>query len=229
MRDWNLAANEQFVADQIATKSPELVEPLLTMFRAFDRLRRQTSVSRAELAPLVAALRSSRRPLYENACELLRPLTVNHAAARDAVVELSQAKQAHVRFNAILCLDKQGPPDFCTKIIRDGLRDKSVRVSRKAADWALRLRLASVIPDLEQAVAADPDGQGRKGIQQYYLPLLRDGYILEDRGAEGFLLTVLGDFGLSGRFVSREEFARIGLKATMDALRQQANRMRSST
>src|SRR5205823_314602 len=140
------------------------------------------------LAPIVNAASSSRVPLYENATSLLSELTEHFPAACDAVANMAQATRSRVRFNAILCLGRSTPPSLTLQILRQCLRDKSARVRLKAADWAGRLRLRKIVPDLEEAAARERNANARRTIE-FELKLLRDGYILEPGSDEGLMIT----------------------------------------
>src|SRR5262249_14929798 len=132
---------EPWLRDYLRKRQPDLEPQLLAAIDAYDTIQEEKRLDAGLLAPIVAAASSSRRPLYENATELLGKLTGEYAIARDSVEGMAVDSRSHVRFNAILCLKKTTPIDFTLRIIRRGLRDKSANVRGKAADWAGRLRI----------------------------------------------------------------------------------------
>src|SRR5262249_42283979 len=165
----------------------------------------------ALLAPIVEAASSSRRPLYENATSFLGKLTAEHRLARESVERMAADARSHVRFNAILCLKKAMPLEFTLRLIRQGLRDRSANVRGKAADWAGRLRVREVVPDLEAALAAEKNAKAKQTIE-FELRLLRDGYILEENKDGTFCVTAFTPNGCGSRYFQRTEIEQRGIE-----------------
>jgi hypothetical protein len=165
----------------------------------------------------VEAASSSRRPLYENAIGLLVKLTEQFAEARQAVVSMAQDSRSHVRFNAILCLGKSTPRALTLQLIRQCLRDKSARVRQKAADWAGRLRVREIVPDLEQAKSKESYAKARESIA-FNLQLLRDGYILERNPDGSCDVSTFTNNGIAARWVSGSELKQRGIAAIVAEL-----------
>lgn len=203
---------ERYAADYFRERCPELESPLLDAIDAYDKIRGKKRLNPKLLAQIVKAAKSSRRPLYENATDYLGNLTRNHPAARSAVEQMAIDPRSQVRFNAILCLTKSTPRSFTLRILRQGLRDKSARVRRKTADWAGRLRIHELVPVLEEALAIEKNAKAKATIE-FELRLLRDGYILEGARDGGFEVTTFSSDGVAGRWVSRSELKRLGIKA----------------
>ena len=198
---------------------PELVSPLRAALDAYDRIERKQHIAPDDIAPILDIARSHRRPLYENAADLLSSLTADYPTACEAVAEMARDKQAHVRFNAIICLGLNTPREFCINLIRQSLTDKSSRIRQKAADWTLRLGLSELVPDLERA-SANESHASTKQILGFYTQLMRDGYILETKADNSLSITVpTQGGGIRGRSVSREEFETKGLDALVEALK----------
>jgi len=171
---------DSWFATYLEPRYPELVAPLRAALDAYDRIQRQKRIDSADLQPIVDVARSHRRPLYENASNLLEALTADHREARDAVAEMAKDRKAQVRFNAIICLGRRTPREFCVNLLCQALSDKSARVRQKAADWAQRLDLSEIVPDLERALSNETHAGAKRTIE-FGLRLMRDGYILDDR------------------------------------------------
>ena len=145
-------------------RCPELEEPLLAAIDAFDAVQSGHKVSEARIVPLVAAASSERVPLYENATNLLGRLIPAHEIARRAVARMAKDSQAHVRFNAVLCIPESNPGLFGRDIVREALVDSSARVREKAADWASRCRMRDLLPDLRERLKAETNEKVRRGL-----------------------------------------------------------------
>jgi hypothetical protein len=196
-------------------RCPELEAPLLAAIDAFDSIQQGKAVTPEVLEPIVQAVSSSRRPLYENVTTLLSKLTEQHAEARAAIERMAKDPRSHVRFNAILCLGKSTPLSFSVRVLQQALRDKSAKVRQKAADWAGRLRLRELVPDLEEAAAQEKNA-GAAGTIEFELKLLRDGYILKPGSDDGFDVTTFSNNGgVAGRWVRRTELESRGLQAIL--------------
>jgi tRNA A37 N6-isopentenylltransferase MiaA len=69
---------------------------------------------------------------------------------------------ARVRHNALLCLTNEMPQDAVHEMLERGLRDKSNRVRRKAADWAGRLHCIGVLPAMHAALRSEKNAETRE-------------------------------------------------------------------
>jgi hypothetical protein len=215
-----LSTRQQFdpwLRDVLQPRYPELVAPLVAAIEALDLYRSGTPLTEKLLQPIVAAASSSRRPLYENATSFLGSITETQSLAIEAVVKMSKSKDATLRFNAILCLKECTPSDVTLQILRQALIDKSSRVRKKAADWAGRLRLKTLVPELESAAAIEQHTGTRTTIL-FELRLLRDGYILDPAAPNGFYVTTRTKGGVASRFVSSSELESRGLSEVVRTL-----------
>jgi len=211
---------EPWLRDYFRKRYPELESALLEAIDAFDATKELDRINSEQLRPIVQAASSSRCPLYENTTGLLGQLSVKHEEARKAIEAMATDAQSHIRFNAILCLGKSTPPDFTLRLIRQGLRDKSARVRLKASDWAGRLRIREVVPELEEALAREKNEKAKKTIE-FDLGLLRDGYILEPLPDGPVSVTTFCRSGLSIRHVKKAELDTRGLKSILGELASQ--------
>ena len=210
--------NENWLRTYLEPRFPELVEPYCNACRAYERMRQADSISPADLKTLVEAASSSRGPLYEQATTFLARLTAQHSEAREAVKQMLHDSQWHVRFNAILSVCSSTPRDFAVQVVREALNDRSARVREKAADWALRLEMREVVPDLEEQAKLE---SGKAiGEIRLSLALLRDGYLLE-HDETGYSLTIPIANGISGHRVSRADLERKGIERVIAEIRRQ--------
>jgi hypothetical protein len=211
---------QPWVEKSLRPRFPELEAPLMAAVDAFDLVQRTDELLPQRLRPILDAVSSSRRGLYENTCEFMQILSAKWPEANEAIVAMSQSTKAHVRFNAILCLGDSTPGTTVERILKSGLLDKSSRVRRKAADWICRLRKTEFVPELAIAQSSEPDAKVRSGME-FSLRLLRDGYILRP-GESGFYeLTVLRDDGsVIGTSVKDETLRTRGVDAIASELRR---------
>ena len=210
---------EPWLESYLRKRCPELESDLLAAIDAFDRLENGADVTEESLSPIVEAVKSSRRPLYENASDFMQVLTSQYPLARDIVKQLANDSASHVRFNAILCVGNQAPQDFKIDIITAGLLDKSATVRTKAADWALRLRLDGITPELEVALKKERN-RGARETMELTLPLLRDGYILRPAGDGQVAITVSTPRAtVSTRYMNASEIESRGIEAVVAELR----------
>ncbi|MFZ6682091.1 hypothetical protein [Undibacterium sp. Tian12W] len=131
---------EQFLVRFVRPKRPDLEAPLLD---AVDALNLRTPLSDAILAAMVEAVSEKQTTVYEASTQIFGKIAEYDDRALQMIRDMAISKHAHVRHNALLCLTQKTQSTACIEIIRDGLRDKSSRVRRKAADWAIRLPLQS--------------------------------------------------------------------------------------
>jgi HEAT repeats len=208
---------EPWLRDYLRRRYPELEPTLLRAIVAFETVQESSSITPELLAPIVEAASSSRRPLYENATGFMGILTGEFAEAREAVKAMANDVRSHVRLNAILCLAKSTPHDLTVRLLQQGLQDKSANVRQKAADWAGRLRMRDVVPDLESAAARENNAKTKATIE-FELKLLRDGYILEPGPDDGFEVTTFTNNGIASRWIAASELKQRGVDAIVAEL-----------
>ncbi|MDO8458138.1 MAG: hypothetical protein Q7T07_14650 [Burkholderiaceae bacterium] len=153
-------------------RCPELERPLLAAIDAFDEIQSGGPSDKHHLKPLVDAASSDRVPLYENATNLLARLALTEPRARDAISEMAKDSQAHVRFNAVLCVSESVPGSFGRTIVSNALLDPSSRVREKAADWASRCSMKDLVPELREALKREPSEKSRRCLE-YSIKALR--------------------------------------------------------
>jgi hypothetical protein len=181
---------------------------------AFDSIQARKSATARLLAPIVEAASDSRRMISEIPVAFLDQLTEKHAEACEAVSRMAIDKRGHTRFNAIMCIGKAAPLAFKVKLLRQGLRDKSSKVRQMSADWTGRLRLRELVPDLEEAVAAEQDAK-TKATMQYALNCLNGGYTVKHESDGTVAVTKFTLNGGQTRWFEKEELDRRGIEAIL--------------
>jgi hypothetical protein len=209
-----------WVEETLRPRFPELEAPLMAAVDAFDATQNSGQLLPERLLPILDAVSSPRRPLYENTCDFMRTLSARWPEANAAILTMSHSSKAHVRFNAILCLGKGTPATTVKTVLKAGLVDKSSRVRSKAADWIGRLRNVELVPELGAALATEQDPKTRSTME-FQLRLLRDGYILEPRPDGVYCVTVhTKQGGVMSSFVQRETLNARGIDVIVSELRQ---------
>ena len=145
------------------------------------------------------------------AARLLAGFTKDYAEVRDAVRTLATATEWHVRYRAMRCLDSDSPRPFAVEILRQGLLDDHPAVRYLAACAAGSLLLTELVDDLAHYVRAFPAESTWVG--RFWLPLLRDGYVLDDRCTAPHLLCVARGRQMTSRHVDGAELAKRGVAA----------------
>lgn len=143
---------EELLCRFVRPKRPDLEVPLLD---TFDALKSGKPLSDATLAALVEAASDRHTTVYQVATEFLGEVAESDENALKMIQDMAVSPHAHVRHNALLSLTEKTPSQVCLGIIRGGLKDKSSRVRRKAADWAIRLPLKSAAPDIANALLTE--------------------------------------------------------------------------
>jgi hypothetical protein len=93
------------------------------------------------------------------------------------------------------------------------MADKIARVRKKAVDWICRRRMKQLVPELETAFENEKSAKDKKTIE-FYLRLLRDGYILKEEADGGYWVTAHSkDGGTTSRYVSKSDFELLGIEA----------------
>jgi len=197
---------------KLREKSPDDEAILRSAMDAFDEIQSKKKATNQLLEPIVQAASFSRLSVSGIPVDLLRQLTEEHEEARVAVSQLARGRRSHDRFNAIMCIGKDSPKSFQLKLLSQGLRDRSSSVRWKSADWAGRLRLRELVPELEEAFAREKHEKARQTIE-LELRLLRDGFIL-DRKQDGTMwITTFVPHGIRCQRIEQTEIDARGIEA----------------
>lgn len=153
---------EKYIVKVVHPIRPDLDVHLLG---AFDALAAGSITSSETLQALTDAASDRRASVYEISTEFIGELAGNDEKALEAIRGMATSEHAHVRHNAILCLSADLDPAVSQEIICERLKDKSHRVRRKAADWALRLNFPEVAPSLSAALKLETNQETRQVMQ----------------------------------------------------------------
>lgn len=151
----------------VRPKSRTLERSLLAVF---DALSSGAKVMQRDLDATAKGASDQRESVYHVSTEFLGEIAERDARAMLVIRKMSDAKHAHIRHNALLCLTPRIPIHEAVAIIRRSLVDKSSRVRIKAADWACRLNLGILVPDLEAALHVE----GREVVAEQLRGSLRE-------------------------------------------------------
>ena len=201
-----------------AAVMPELAHAPMEALRA--AVAKRDSFSLSDLDALRSALSSSSVPVYESASYIAADAASYDTRAVDLIVDLSRNSRAHVRRNAIICIDVRTPRDVALDMVGRGLVDKSGLVRTKAADWLYRLELRAALPMLERALASERVAAVLRTMEFGYY-LLRDGYLLGNEINGKVYVTVHRDGGGTlGTFIDLARVAEQGIERVAADLRR---------
>lgn len=153
---------QEYLERFVRPRSRTLERSLLAVF---DALSSGSEVSREDLSVTEQGASDQRENIYHVSTEFLGEIAEKDERAMLLIREMSNAKQAHIRHNALLCLSPRIPTHESVSIIRKSLADKSSRVRTKAADWAYRLNLGILVPDLKAALRIEGDEEVAKELR----------------------------------------------------------------
>jgi hypothetical protein len=200
-------------------RDPQDEAALLAVADAYDAVQRSGLLSKQQLRTVVDGASNNRMLVWAGSTDLLMALSAQFAEVAAAILNMSQHRQAHVRFNALCCLGKKTPTDTVHAVIKAGLIDKSSRVRRKAADRAHTLRAVELVPEITAALKAEKHDKTRATIE-FELRLLRDGFIVNVSDDGQFDVTVSYPGGICGRTVSAKEMKSRGMEAVVADMRR---------
>jgi hypothetical protein len=145
---------QEYLERFVHPKSRTLERSLLAVF---DVLSSGSEVLREDLDATAQGASDKRANIYHVSTEFQGEIAEKDERAMLLIREMSDAKLAHIRHNALLCLNSEIPTHESLSIIRKSLADKSSRVRIKASDWAYRLNLRMLVPDLKAALRIESD------------------------------------------------------------------------
>jgi hypothetical protein len=147
---------QDYLERSVRPRSQALERSLLAVF---DALSSGSEVSREDLDATVQGVSDPHESIYHVSTEFLGELAERDERAMLLIRQMSDSRHAHIRHNALLCLNPSIPTHESVPIIRKSLGDRSSRVRAKAADWAYRLRLGTLLPDLQAALRIEEDAK----------------------------------------------------------------------
>jgi HEAT repeat protein len=151
-----------YLSDGIKTLiEPVQPEIVLNLLKAVELIAIQRQPDTTVVNDVVLGVSSHRVPVYETASYVLGDLAVYSSEALQALIELSHSTDSGVRHNALLCLTNEMSQEVVHEMLIRGLRDRSSRVRRKAADWAGRLGCHAVLPAMQEALKVEKKAETR--------------------------------------------------------------------
>ena len=184
---------------------------------AAARIRETGRAEAPFLNSIVTAVHAESARNRFRAAATLAGLTNDFPEARDAVRMMATAGDWHLRRRALRCVSWDSPRLFAAEILRTGLLDDHESVRVKAASLACDLQLTELVEDLARYHSAFPAES--RDLAAFYLPILRDGYLLEDLGGDKLVLRVFKARGMASLQVTREELAERGIPAIVAEMR----------
>jgi hypothetical protein len=202
----------------------DLLAQVVPAGEAHDRATHSGQLSEADLRIIVDAAAHERVLVAMNAVELLQAMSARWPAVISrSITGLFSSKHAHSRFAALCALTKHIDDSVICEVLRLGLRDKSARVRWKASNRAERLERRDLLPELEQAFAAETNAKTRRTIE-LHLKMLRDGYVRKDEADGAINLWVRTAQGATGCYVDPQVMREKGIDAVVAEIRQEKDK-----
>ena len=123
----------------------------------FDLAEKRENIAAEQLGRLKLIASDKRETISFCGRVLLGSFAERQPEAQALILEMANASVAHVRFNAILCLNERCPESLVMQVIPSSLKDKSKKVRCKAADWARNFKIDALLPMMEQALSLESD------------------------------------------------------------------------
>jgi hypothetical protein len=181
------------------------------------RIRETGRAEAPYLDTIVTAVRAESARNRFRAAATLAGLTNDFPEARDAVRKMAMAGDWHLRRRALRCVGWDCPRLFAAEILRTALLDDHESVRVKAASLACFLQLTELAEDLARYHSLFPAES--RDLAAFYLPILRDGYLLEDFGGDKLVLRVFKARGVASLQVTPAELAERGIPAIAAEMR----------
>jgi hypothetical protein len=182
-----------------------------TMFNAldaWDAVAVVPTVTLMQLDPILLAAKHTNLVLRRTGLSLLILLSQVHEAARQALLSLLDSKKAITRWQCLTHVDyyrvKDLPNEFIEQMIRKGLEDKLLRTRQAAACLVMRYQRKDLVSLLEQKLAEEGDAETVKSYQ-FVIPLVRDGYFLEQEPNGDLRLTSWTPYSIGSQPILRED------------------------
>jgi hypothetical protein len=164
----------------------------LSAITAWEKAAMGPTVTECDLAPIVAAARHSEKWLATTCIDMLFLMAQVHEEARDAIDGFLRDRLKRIRERCIVQMHfwcfKNLPRVFVKKILGMSLEDKAYKVRLFAAESVFRYWRRDMLPALEEKLCIETDARV-KGMLEYCIPLLRDGYFVENHPKWGPQLT----------------------------------------
>jgi len=129
------------------------------------RVRETGTVSRAEVAPVLAGFETTDEAVWSRAAGWLAKLQAFAPELAASVEELSRHRSAVVRFNLCASLD-DFPQELAVAYLRRFLKDKSAKIRGTVLNVAVKAGYAELIPDFETLLAEERDSERQWDLKQ---------------------------------------------------------------
>jgi hypothetical protein len=179
---------------------------------AFEACERKRQVTATDLIPLVVAASSPHTFVCGTGCNLLIHLATEHKAAQQSLLQMAQAKNATVRFNAVwhfrIGSGPKLPNAVRLEIVELALSDRSTKVRRLGIEGAEQFKFSHLLPQLEEMQRTETNQDVQQALA-FHIPLLRDGFLLKpSEDGRGYLLAVRGPEGsVGGPFIPKKMYS----------------------
>jgi hypothetical protein len=181
---------------------------MFNAFDAWDAAAVASSVTLQELDPILQLAKHANLWPRGKGLGLLILLAQVHEAARQALLSLLDSKKALTRWQCITHIDyyrvKDLPREFIEQIIRKGLDDRVPRTRQAAADLMMRYQRKDLLSLLEKKLALQKDEKTIRSFQ-FVIPLVRDGYFLEEEPDGGLRLISWTPYSVGSGPVSKQD------------------------
>lgn len=175
---------------------------------AWDLAAVRPTLSATDLEPLLKAAKHANLLPRRIGISLLTLLAQVHEAARQALLTLLDSKRAVTRWQCITHIHsyriKNLPKEFIEQIIRKGLDDRLPRTRQAAADLMMCYQRKDLLSLLENKLAVEKDAATVKSFQ-FVIPLVRDGYFLEEEPDGQLRLTSWTPYSVGSQPISKED------------------------
>jgi hypothetical protein len=175
---------------------------------AWDAAAVDSTNTLKQLDPILQAAKHPNLSTRRIGLSLLILLAQIHEAAQQGLLSLLDCKRAVTRWQCITHIDyyrvKDLPSEFIEQIIRKGIDDRLPRTRQAAGDLLMRYQRKDLISLLENRLSVEKDAETVKSFQ-FVIPLVRDGYFLEESPEGELRLTRWTPYSIAGGPISKED------------------------
>jgi hypothetical protein len=175
-RDWILSAEPDAAKRRLA----------LAALDAFDRSADSGRLTPPDLATITEAACSRHSRVWNIGTDMLMRVACKWREGQAAIRQILSSAPANARFQVTAAITGDLPKPFAKEIICLALHDKAPRVRDKAAEACGRLKLKELLPDLDARLAFEKNTTVRESLE-FFIAMLREGYLVKYRGSEPVL------------------------------------------
>jgi hypothetical protein len=198
-----ISSREQWIEKYV--ENDEHRELLLNVCKVYNRLIESEEISIEDIIPIVDSAKIKYMDVWVNGAYFLWNLSVKFEVAREAIRNAFKSKKVNERFQIMATVTKEAPTLFIKEIIKLAINDKGNRVREKAAQACYDFEYYDMVAILEERMEIETH-KGAKEAIEFFLKILRDGYLLKPFIDGKYTLYFrTNDGGTSGVTVSAEE------------------------